>query len=389
MKKVLLTVLTVVLCLSFMIGGSVSASTPTVYKFNFGAGSEVPGDYIQVNASEAYTPDKGYGFNTPQDVINVAASGTGVGSTAVQFVKYGVTSANTFNVDLDKGLYQVQVMLGDTSRSSVAAEGVYQLLNLTGITPEDSFLIPITDGQLNLIVTAGIEGNAHTIAALIITKVSKYPVMPRTVWIGGDSTVANYYPKDADELVGWGQIITELVNPETFQVRNMASAGQIAKGFLEGGSLDTILKYIKRGDYFLFEMGINDEKKYSEGQFTIYMRQIVEAMKAKGATVVLVPPQGRAISWTTDGVNLVHYAEDDSYRHATIALSQEQNVGLVDLNVLSSAYFTSIGPAETDLLYKTGDWLHFNRKGATVLAKLVVQDLQKQGMDGFDYLISF
>ena len=134
MKKVLLTLLTVVLCLSFMIGNSVSASTPTVYKFNFGEGSEVPGGYIQVNASEAYTPEKGYGFNTPQDVINVAASGTGVG-TAVQFVKYGVTSANTFNVDLDKGLYQVQVMLGDTSRSSVAAEGVYQLLNLTGINP--------------------------------------------------------------------------------------------------------------------------------------------------------------------------------------------------------------------------------------------------------------
>jgi lysophospholipase L1-like esterase len=342
-----------------------------------------------VSASDAYIPEKGYGFNTPQDIRNVAASGTGVGSTAVQFVKYGVTSANTFNVDLDRGLYRVQVMLGDTSRSSVAAEGVYQLLNLTGINPEDSFLIPISDGKLNLIVTAGIEGQAHTLSALIITKVSKYPVMPRTIWIGGDSTVANYYPKDADELVGWGQIIPELVNPETFQVRNMASAGQIAKGFLEGGSLDTILKYIKSGDYFLFEMGINDEKAYSEGQFTIYMRQIVEAVKAKGATVVLVTPQGRAISWTMDGVNLVHYAEDDFYRHATIALSQEQNVGLVDLNVLSSAYFTSIGPAETDLLYKTGDWLHFNRKGATVLAKLVVQDLQKQGMDGFDYLISF
>ncbi|WP_325176754.1 GDSL-type esterase/lipase family protein [Paenibacillus alkalitolerans] len=148
-------------------------------------------------------------------------------------------------------------------------------------------------------------------------------------------------------------------------------------------------KVVKKGDYFLFEMGINDEKAYSEGQFKIYMRQIVEAVKAKGATVVLVTPQGRAISWTTDGVNLVHYAEDDFYRHATIALSQEQNVGLVDLNVLSSAYFTSIGPAETELLYKTGDWLHFNRKGATVLAKLVVQDLQRQGMDGFDYLISF
>jgi lysophospholipase L1-like esterase len=388
MKKVLLILLTFILCLTFMIGGFASASTPTVYKFNFGEGPKVPG-YIGVSASDAYTPEKGYGFNTPQDIWNVAASGTGVGSTAVQFVKYGVNSANTFNVDLDKGLYRVQVMLGDTSRSSVAAEGLYQLLNLTGTNPEDSFLIPIKDGQLNLIVTAGKEGKPHTMAALVITKVSKMAAMPRTIWIGGDSTVSNYYPNDADELVGWGQIIPELVNPETFMVRNMASAGQIAKGFLEGGPLDTILNYIQMGDYFLFEMGINDTKAYSEDQFKIYMRQIVEAVKAKGATVVLVTPQGRAIDWKTDGVNLVHYAEDSCYRHATIALSKEQNVGLVDLNVLSSAYFTSIGPAETELLYKTGDYLHFNRQGATVLAKLVVQDLQKQGMDGFDYLISF
>ncbi|QYR21526.1 esterase [Paenibacillus sp. sptzw28] len=389
MKKLTAASLTFILCFAFMIGGFASASTPTVYNFNFGAGSAVPG-YIGVSASDAYTPEKGYGFNTPQDIINVAASGSGVGSTAVQFVKYGVKSANTFNVDLDKGLYRVQVMLGDTNRASVAAEGVYQLLNLTGANPEDSFLIPITDGQLNLIVTAGREGTAYTLAALVITKVSKFATMPRTIWIGGDSTVSNYYPKDADELVGWGQIVPELVNPEIFKVRNMASAGQVAKGFLEGGSLETILKYIKSGDYFLFEMGINDEKAYSEGQFKIYMRQIVEAVKAKGATVILVPPQGRAISWTTDSSgNPVHNAENGFYRHTTIALSKEQNVGLVDLNVLSSAYFTSIGPVETDLLYKTGDWLHFNRKGATVLAKLVVQDMQKQGMDGFDYLISF
>jgi fibronectin type 3 domain-containing protein len=291
MKKILWKSLHFIFGLGVIIGGSAAASTPTVYKFNFGAGTAVPG-YIGVSATDTYAPAKGYGFNTPQDVANVAASGTGVGAAAVQFLKYGVKSANTFNVDLDRGLYRVQVMLGDTTRSSVAAEGVYQLLNLTGTNPEDSFLIPVTDGQLNLIVTAGIADKPHTLSAVIITQVSKSPEMPRTVWIGGDSTVSNYYPKDADELVGWGQIIPELVNPQTFQVRSMASAGQIAQGFLEGGSLETILTYAKKGDYFLFEMGINDEKAYSDAQFTTYMRQIVEAVKAKEATVVLVTAQG-------------------------------------------------------------------------------------------------
>jgi lysophospholipase L1-like esterase len=387
MKTIASRLLNFVLFLSFMICGFASAQTQPVHKFNFG-GSAVPG-YVAVSAAEKYTPEKGYGFNTPEDMANVAASGTGVGSSAVQFMKFGVDSPNTFNVDLDNGLYRIQVMFGDTTRSSVAAEGVYQQLNLTGTNPEDAFLIPVTDGQLNLLVTAGVADKPHTLSGLVITQVSKVPQMPRMVWIGGDSTVANYYPKDADDLVGWGQIIPELVNPQVFQIRSMASAGQTAQGFLEGGSLDTVLKYIKKGDYFLFEMGINDTKAYSEAQFTTYMRQIVEAVKAKEATVVLVTPQGRSISWTTDGLTPVHYAEEDNYRPQTVALAQEENVKLVDLNVLSSAYFTSIGPVATEQLYKTGDWLHFNRKGATVLAKLVVQDLEKQGIDGFNFLISF
>jgi lysophospholipase L1-like esterase len=238
------------------------------------------------------------------------------------------------------------------------------------------------------LVTPGKEGTPQTLAGLVVTYVSKATVLPRTVWIGGDSTVANYYPKDADDLVGWGQIMPELVSPETFNVRNMASAGQIAKGFRDS-TLPTIVKYARPGDYFLFEMGINDTKAYSADDFTGYMRQIVQAAKATGATVVLVTPQGRSIDWTTKDGALVHYAADSWYRPSTIALSQEQHIGLVDLNVLSSAYFTLIGPAQTDLLYKTGDYLHFNRKGATVLAKLVVQDLQNQRMDGFDHLISF
>lgn len=74
---------------------------------------------------------------------------------------------------------------------------------------------------LQILVTAGKEGTAFTLATLEITKVSDSVVMPRTIWIGGDSTVANYYPKDSDTIVGWGQMIPEFVNPETSAVRNI------------------------------------------------------------------------------------------------------------------------------------------------------------------------
>jgi hypothetical protein len=48
--------------------------------------------------------------------------------------------------------------------------------------------------------------------------------------IGGDSTVANYYPLDSSIQAGWGQLFPEFVDPEIFQVRNLASGGQIARG---------------------------------------------------------------------------------------------------------------------------------------------------------------
>jgi len=56
-------------------------------------------------------------------------------------------------------------------------------------------------------------------------------------------------------------------------------------------------------------------------------------------------------------------------------VAREQGVRLVDLNVLSSAYFTSIGPEATLALYMPGDTLHPNREGATQLARIVAEEL--------------
>jgi len=110
------------------------------------------------------------------------------------------------------------------------------------------------------------------------------------------------------------------------------------------------------------------------------MRDMVQQVQATGATVVLSTPQGRATDFNSEGV---HTSVNRWYRHATLALAQEENVPLVDLNVLSSAYFSSIGPEATSALYMTGDSLHPNRQGATELARIVAEELQKQGLDGF------
>ncbi|MEO2259463.1 GDSL-type esterase/lipase family protein [Paenibacillus amylolyticus] len=362
--------------------GQVAEAATDNYRFDFGSGA-VESGYTGVSAGDAYTPTKGYGFNTPAQMRNGSASGSGVKSDAVQFLTYGTKSTNTFNVNLSNGLYEVKVVLGNTARASVAAEGVYQIINMTGNGATDQFQIPVTDGQLNLLVTEGKTGTAFTLSALEIRKLSNQTVTNRTIYIGGDSTVCNYYPLGSSVQGGWGQLFPSYVNNSTFQVRNMASSGQFARGFRDDGQMEAILKYIKPGDYFILQFGINDtnaKNNTTEAQFKEIMRDMVRQAKNKGATVILSTPQGRATDFNTANV---HQAENRWYNQSTRAIAQEEGVTLVELNKLSSAYFTSIGPAATLALYMTGDSLHPNRQGAAELARIVAADLRRQGLNGF------
>lgn len=372
-SKTLACVLSILLIMLIPANKNVKGAT-TDYKFDFG-GSSVQSGYTGVSASTAYSNTQGYGFNTPANMRNVTASGNGASSDAVQFVTFGIKSNNTFNVDLPNGLYEIKVTLGNTTRSSVAAEGVLQVINMTGDCAVDKFQIPITDGQLNILVTEGKTGAAFTLSALEIKKLSDNPVTNRTLWIGGDSTACNYYPLDTSAQCGWGQLMPKYIDASLFQVRNMAASGQCARGFRDDGQFEAIMKYIKPGDIFILEFGINDtnsKNNTTEAQFKEIMTEMVVKVKAKGATMVLLTPQGRA----TDFSGNVHTAVNRWYRNTTLAIANEQNVRLCDLNVLSSSYFTSIGSNSTLSLYMSGDTLHPNRAGATELARMVANDLK-------------
>lgn len=364
-------------CAGVSLAAPAANAEPSSYRFDFGAGPVERG-YTGVTAADAYSAEKRYGFNTPENMVDVAAAGTGVASDAVRFLEFGTKSTNTFNVDLKEGLYKVSVTLGNTSRASIAAEGVFQEMNLTGNGATASFEVPVTDGQLNLLVTEGKVGTAFTLSAVEIEKVSRHPQMDPTIWVGGDSTVASYYPLESSVQGGWGQMLPQYVDPAAFNVRNMATGGQIARGFRNDGQLEAILQYSKPGDLFLLEMGINDtaaKNATTEAEFKEIMRDMVRQVAATGATPVLVTPQGRA----TDFVDGVHTSVNRWYRNATVALAAEEDVPLVDLNVLASAYFTQIGPEATLALFMTGDTLHPNRAGAGELARLVTEDLKRQG----------
>ncbi len=336
-------------------------SASSQWHFDFGGGGTASG-YTGVSASTGYSSSTGYGFAKTSGVKNVSASGGGALSDAVQFTD--TNWSNTFNVDLPNGLYRVGVTLGNTTRTSVVAEGVLQIINMTGNNATDSILIPITDGQLNIMACPGKSGYAYTMSALDIEKVSDTPELPPTIWFCGDSTVCNYYPKATSTQAGWGQVFDQYVD-KSWNVRNLAASGQYAAGFVNGGQFAPILKYGKQGDIYIISIGINDTNYSNRDEYKQVVTSMVQQAKAKGMKVILVKQQGRA-----SDVNRNPLLSGRWFGGELDAIGASEGVQVIDLFNLWQSHTTSIGYNATLGLYCSGDDLHPNRQGAMKLAEL-------------------
>lgn len=339
-----------------------AAAADTVWNFDFGdRGTEY--GYTGVSAFDNYSSARGYGFASTANMSNVSASGYGALSDAVQFKS--TDEYNTFNVDLPNGLYQVSVTLGDTNRTSIKAEGMLQIINMTGNNAVDTFQIPITDGQLNIMATEGKPGYPYTMSSLRIDRISDNPEMKPTIWICGDSTVCNYYPLDTSVQGGWGQMLNQFIDTDKYEVRNLAASGQFAKGFVDAGQFKPVEYYGKKGDYYIISIGINDTNYSNADEYYQTVTSMVKSAKTKGMEVILVKQQGR---------------NGDASRNPLLTgrwfggqldqIGSEQNVQVVDLFNLWQNHCISIGTDATTSLYMNGDTLHPNRQGAIKLAEL-------------------
>ncbi len=343
------------------------AVTPVNLKFDLGANAQ--NGYTSVSASDVYSASKGYGFSSASGVSNVAASGSGALSDAVQF-----TSSTTFNADLPNGLYSVKVTLGNTSRTSVYMENMLQIVNMTGNNAVDEILIPVTDGQLNIRAAAGKAGYAYTISAIEINKVSDTAQLPKTVWLCGDSTVCNYYPKATSTQAGWGQVLDQYID-DSWNVRNMAASGQYAKGFVDAGQFDAIEHYGKKGDLYIISIGINDTNYSNATEYYNTVTDMVKRAKAKGMEVVLVKQQGRKGDYTKNPLLTSRW-----FAAQLDQIGKEQNVKVVDLFNLFQNYCVSIGATAADALFI--DNLHPNRQGALKLAELFAKQIDWSSISG-------
>jgi lysophospholipase L1-like esterase len=352
-----------------------SPPVPVGFKFDFGAGQGAAGA-TAVRADEAYTIDRGYGFDL----------GT----------KPGTDTPFFFSIKVPEGNYRITATLGDAAGGSdttirteaghimavdlKTAPGQFlqrafyanvrrpQLTpppppNAPGGTAVHMFLAGEAGArQWDEKLTIEFNGARPRVAALEIVKDDKVP----TLFMAGDSTVAD--PRRGPGG-NWPTQLCQFLKPE-IAVCNSAEGGETSKSFITGQRLDKVLSQMKAGDFLLVQFGHNDSKpqwwqSYTEPAttFKAYLGVFLAETRRRGATLVLVTPMERRNNGDTVG----------PWARAMREFAKENNVPLIDQWAMSKQTWAALG-ANVGLAF--ADQTHLSGYGGYLLAKNLVRGIK-------------
>lgn len=233
-----------------------------------------------------------------------------------------------------------------------------------------------------------------------------------TVYMIGDSTMANKSLEGGNQERGWGHVLGGFFT-EDVRVENHAVNGRSSKSFIDEGRWGTVVNKIRPGDYVFIQFGHNDEKSNPERHtdpgttFDENLRKFVRETRAKGGIPVLF----NSIVRRNFGVNPNAVAADDmrpekdeavvegdtlvdthgKYLDSPRNVAKEMDVCFIDLNKATKQLVESYGvegskklfmwiPAGTCVACPKGrqDNTHLNVYGARKVAALAAEAIQKQ-----------
>lgn len=145
----------------------------------------------------------------------------------------------------------------------------------------------------------------------------------RTIFLIGDSTMANKDITGDKQERGWGMMLMNYFD-DSIIVDNHAVNGRSSKSFIDEGRWDKVLSLIKPGDYVVIQFGHNDEKQDSlrhtvpGGSFDDNLRRFVRETKESGGIPILMNSVVRRnFSGSTTAV-----ADDDLRDNSSKSLSE-------------------------------------------------------------------
>lgn len=261
---------------------------------------------------------------------------------------------------------------------------------------------------------------ASLFAALVLPAmaVAQVPTDSVTVFMIGDSTMADKPLDKENQERGWGQMLP-LYFEGPVKIDNHAVNGRSSKSFIDEGRWEKVRSQIRPGDYVIIQFGHNDEKAKSPDRYTIpgstfdaNLKKFVNETREKGGTPILMnsivrrnfPANGIAAAQTDDRQKtwkkgLEGYpAEGDTlvdthgdYRTAPRNVAEEMGVTFVDMNALTHELVQGLGKDSSKSLYM---WMpvgvyefapngridntHLNVLGGIIVSRLAVNALAEK-----------
>lgn len=215
---------------------------------------------------------------------------------------------------------------------------------------------------------------------------------PRTVFLAGDSTMAQKLPEKRPET-GWGEQLQKFFDESRVRIENHAQNGRSTRTFIAEGRWQAIVAKLKPGDYVLIQFGHNDESKEKVDRYTPpddyrknLVRFIADVREKKAMPILLTPVMRRRFD--KQGIFQDTHGE---YPDIVRSVAAEQKVALIDMHRKSERVLKQYGAEESRQLFlqlKPGenanypqgveDNTHFSPLGAEVMASLAVEGIKEQ-----------
>lgn len=212
-----------------------------------------------------------------------------------------------------------------------------------------------------------------------------------TIFLAGDSTMADKPYLDGNPEKGWGQLFP-LYLQNGVCVKNHARNGRSTKSFIEEGHWSNLLTQVKNGDYVIIEFGHNDSKmdspeRYAEAYsvYTDNLQKFIRDVREKSATPILATPIVRRDF--KEGVLVETHGD---YPDAVRKVSQEMGVVLLDLHEGTRELVSRLGEQLSKKLYLHFDSIeyinrdmkkddtHLSSYGAFQVCDLVIRDIKSK-----------
>ncbi len=211
--------------------------------------------------------------------------------------------------------------------------------------------------------------------------------MSRKIFIAGDSTAATK-AEDKRPETGWGEKLQQFCSTN-YEVRNLAFNGASTKTFIKKRLLGKLRQEISQNDYLIIQFGHNDQKIEDPNWGTS-----ISEYQNNLASFIDVTKQNNAIPIVLSSIIRRHYEKGKlintlgAYPQAAHDAAIANNAFFIDLNKITFAYISLMSPKESQKLwlnvdhsvnYPQGihDNTHLNDAGATLIAKLVAQEIAK------------